>query len=385
MKRITIEERPDWQATAQEQGFLFHTIDGERYWDERAYYQFTEAQIANDIEAPTRELHALCMDVVERVVESEELLGRLAIAPAFFDLIRRSWREGHAHLYGRMDFSYNGTGPAKLLEYNAQTPTSLYEAGAFQLLWIEQLQARGQLPARADQFNGIAEGLIKVFDRLDKKPPFYFSAMAGSLEDRGTTDFLRKMAEHAGIETRHIDVQDIGLNVEGRFLDLDGNWIERVFMLHAWEHMFLEDFGQAIPACDTQFFEPAWKAILSNKGMLPLLWQFNEGHPNLLPSFLDTDISKPVPSGWVRKPFFSREGANIDLRTPDGLRVVEEGPYNDAPFILQAFSPLPRFADSYTLVGSWVAGDEAVGMGIREDDSLITKDSSRFLPHIILD
>jgi len=91
-----------------------------------------------------------------------------------------------------------------------------------------------------------------------------------------------------------------------------------------------------------------------------------------------------VPKGWVRKPFFSREGANIEIRTGDDQVVAEDGPYTDAPYILQAFSPLPKFGDSYTVIGSWVVGDVAAGIGIREDDSLITKDSSRFLPHVVL-
>jgi glutathionylspermidine synthase len=87
----------------------------------------------------------------------------------------------------------------------------------------------------------------------------------------------------------------------------------------------------------------------------------------------------------VRKPLFSREGANVELITPQGEKLQQGGPYTDSGYIRQAFSPLPRFGDSYTLIGSWVVGDLAAGIGIREDNSLITKDSSRFLPHIILD
>lgn len=384
MKRIDIEERPDWQQTAEREGFAFHTIGGERYWDERAYYQFTERQITEDIEAPTQELHAMCLDAVERVVESEELLNRLAIPPAFFDLVRTSWKEGHPHLYGRFDFSYDGVNPAKLLEANMDTPTSLYEAAAFQLIWLDEQIARGVLPAHASQFNSLAEDLVRAFAAIPPGGPFYFSAMSGSAEDRGTTDFMRKMAEHVGIETRHIDIEDIGLTPEGRFVDLEGRWIERIFKLHAWEHVFHEPNGQAIPGCDTQFIEPAWKSIISNKGILPLLWEFNKGHPNLLPSFVDQDPRAPVAKGWVRKPYFSREGANIEIRTPGDQVIFEDGPYNDAPYILQQFAPLPRFGDSYTLIGSWVIGDTASGIGIREDDSLITKDSSRFLPHVVL-
>lgn len=272
-----------------------------------------------------------------------------------------------------------------MYEINADTPTSLMEAGAFQLLWLEEQMARGVLPAHASQFNSIAEDLVRAFAEFPGASPFYFAAMSGSVEDRGTTDFLRRMAAHVGIDARHIDIEDIGLNDQGRFVDLDGRWIERLFKLHAWEHIFHEAFGKNVTASGTQFVEPAWKAILSNKGILPLLWQFNEGHPNLLPSRVDQDVTKPVPKGWVRKPYFSREGANIEMRTPGDQVIAVDGPYIDAPYILQAYSPLPKFGDSYTLIGSWVIGDLASGIGIREDDSLITKDTSRFLPHVVID
>lgn len=384
MKRVAIQERADWRQTAESLGFLFHTIDGEPYWDESAYYQFSLAQIENDLEDPTAELHGMCMDLVEQVVQSEQLLSRLSIPPAYYDLIRTSWREGHPHLYGRMDFSYSGHGPAKLLELNYDTPTSLYEAAAFQLGWLEQCIERQTVPAHADQFNSIDTRLHEAFASLQIKKPFYFASIKGSVEDKATTDYLRLIAEAVGIQSRHIDLEDIGLR-DGRFVDLDDRWIAHLFKLHAWEFIFHEPFGAAIAGSDTQFFEPAWKAILSNKGILPLLWERYPGHPNLLAAHVDTDLTKAVPNGWVRKPYFSREGANIELRTAQGQTCKEDGPYTDAPFILQEFAPLPRFGDNFTLIGSWVIGDQAAGIGIREDNSLITKDTSRFLPHLILD
>ena len=45
MRRIVCHERDDWRSTAEACGFDFHTIDGERYWDERAYYAFTLEEI----------------------------------------------------------------------------------------------------------------------------------------------------------------------------------------------------------------------------------------------------------------------------------------------------------------------------------------------------
>jgi len=384
MKRIAIAERTDWKQTAERLGFLFHTIDGERYWDERAYYQFTLAQIEQDLEDPTTELHEMCMALVDEVVDSEALLDRLSIPAAYHDLVRTSWREGHPHLYGRMDFSYDGSGPAKLLELNYDTPTSLYEAAAFQWGWLEQCIERGLVPAHADQFNSIDTRLHEAFAQLKIDKPFYFASMKDSVEDKATTDYLRLVADKVGIESRHIDLEDIGL-LEGRFVDLQDRWIPHLFKLHAWEFIFHEPFGTAIAASDTQFFEPPWKAILSNKGILPLLWERHQGHPNLLAAHLDEAPDRAVPKGWVRKPYFSREGANVEVRTAQDHVIKVDGPYTDAPYILQAFAPLPRFGDSFTLVGSWVIGDRAAGIGIREDDSLITKDSSRFVPHLILD
>lgn len=384
MKKVAIAERPDWKQTAERLGFMFHTIDGEPYWDESAYYQFSLKQIEDDLEDPTQALHELCMDLVAKVVQSEELLERLSIPPAFHDLVRTSWLEGHPHLYGRMDFSYDGRGPAKLLELNYDTPTSLYEAAAFQWGWLEQGIERGTLPAGVDQFNSIDTRLHEAFAALNIQRPFYFASIKGSVEDKATTDYLRLIADKVGIESRHIDLEDIGL-LDGRFVDLQDRWIPHLFKLHAWEFIFHEPFGAAIAQCDTQFIEPAWKAILSNKGILPMLWEAHKGHPNLLESHLDANPRSAVPKGWVRKPYFSREGANIELRTADDQLHVVDGPYDDAPYILQQLAPLPKFGDSYTLVGSWVVGDRAAGIGIREDDSLITKDTSRFVPHLILD
>lgn len=383
MKRIRIAPRADWRETAEQFGFRFHTFDGEPYWDESAYYQFSLEQIERDLEAPTQELHEMCLDLVARVVDSEALLEKLAIPPEYHDLVRRSWRDAHPHLYGRMDLSYDGHGPAKLLETNYDTPTSLYEASFFQYLWLDQQMKRGQLAGDCDQFNSLEEKLTDTFRNCRVEPPFYFSSIKGSVEDRGTVEYLRDIARAAGLKTRMIDIEDIGLDSRGQFVDEQNAPIKTLFKLYPWEHMFHEDFGPAIQNSGTVFIEPAWKSILSNKGALALLWEMHEGHPNLLPTFFDADPAQPLANGWVRKPFFSREGANIEIRTDNGRRIYQNGPYGGGPCILQKFHALPCFEGNYTVIGSWMVGNESAGIGIREDDSLITKDTSRFLPHVI--
>ena len=157
MERIAIEERDDWKSQAESLGFDFHTIDGAPYWDESACYRFTLKQIEDDIEDPSGAIENMCFDVVARAVESEEIMAKLAIPEAFWDYVRRSWLTKEKNLYGRLDLSYDGAGPAKLLEYNADTPTSLYETGAFQWLWLEQAMERGIIPPGCDQFNSIHE------------------------------------------------------------------------------------------------------------------------------------------------------------------------------------------------------------------------------------
>lgn len=385
MKRIAVAPRTDWQATAEHYGFRFHSIHGEPYWDESAYYAFTLEQIERDIEAPTAELHQLALSLVGEVVASEALLTRLAIPHFYWDWIADSWRRREPHLYGRMDLVYDGHGPAKLYELNYDTPTSIYEAAFFQWIWLEQQQQRGVLAARTDQYNQLQELLILAFATFGKslRRPFYFAAARNSVEDQGTIEYLRDCALQAGVHGGMMAIEDIGLTRTGRFTDLQDKVIGTLFKLYPLEYLFADRYGPYLPHAGMQLIEPPWKAVLSNKGILPLLWERHPNHPHLLPAFFDDDRSAPVPPAWVRKPLFSREGANVEIALPDGERLSSPGRYANGPAIRQAFQPLPRFDGGYPLIGSWVVGDTPAGMGIREDATLITRDTSRFVPHVI--
>lgn len=387
MRRIAIAPRADWRAQAESLGFVFHTIDGAPYWDESAYYAFTLRQIEDDLEAPTQALHDMAMALVDEVAGSEQLLERLAIPRDYWDWIAASWREREPHLYGRMDLGYDGRGPAKLYEFNYDTPTSLYESAYFQWLWLEQRIADGALPGGADQYNRIQDALCEAFATLAREQrigtPVHFAAVEHSAEDRGTVRYLRDCAEQVGIETIELAIEQIGISAEGWFTDLDDRVIRTLFKLYPLEWMFVEEYGPKLQASGVQLIEPAWKAILSNKGVLPLLWERHPGHPNLLEAHFDDGAD--VAPGWVRKPLFSREGANVELVQADGTRVASDGPYDDAPRIRQALHPLPCFDGQYPLVGSWVVADQAVGVGLREDAGLITRDGSRFVPHAIIE
>jgi glutathionylspermidine synthase len=385
MQRLACSERDDWRLTAEASGFVFHSIGGERYWDERAFYAFTLDEIERLIELPTAEIDAMCIELVASAIDDEEYLRRLKIPEAFWPLISESWHRDEASLYGRIDFSFDGSGPAKLLEYNADTPTSIFEAAVFQWTWLEQAIERRIIPVHADQYNSIHERLIEAWQKLGEGRHLHLTGTTDSEEDAGTLAYLEDTARQAGLSTTLIDIADIGWRENGGFVDLDDRPMQFVFKLYPWEWMFHDAFGARLAKAPTRWIEPPWKAILSNKGILPLLWEMFPGHPNLLPAFFEDDPNAAgLGASFVRKPLYSREGANVAL-VRDGMTVVaQEGPYGGEGFIRQALAPLPNFSGQYPVVGSWVVDHTPCGLSIREDENPITGNTSRFLPHAIL-
>jgi glutathionylspermidine synthase len=385
MERLSLTPRPDWPARAEAVGFVWHHEDGKTYWDESAAYSFTLEQIEDGIEAPTAELHGLCLDLVDEAVGSQELMEQLEIPEPMRDYVADSWRRGEPSLYGRFDFAYDGRSPARLYEYNADTPTSVFETAVFQWLWLEEQIASGVLPADTDQFNSLHEKLVERFRAIFPDGGFmHFASDPEFVEDRQTVRFLEDLARQAGLDPRFVAIDQIGLNADGRFVD-DENWlIGALFKLYPWEQMLRDDYAEPLPSAEVTVLEPAWKAILSNKGILPLLWERNKGHPNLLEAYFESDPShERLGSSYVRKPLFSREGANVALVDKGRRARVLDGGYGDGTHIRQALHAPPRFDGQYVIVGSWLVGDEPAGIGLREDRGRVTRNTSRFLPHII--
>lgn len=388
MERLSLPARPDWQAFAERLGFGFHTMYGAPYWDETVAWRFSLTEIERDLEDPTAALHQMALAAVDRVIGDETLLRRLAIPERFWDWIAASWARRDPSLYGRFDLAYDGSGPAKMLEYNADTPTSLYETAFFQWVWLEQAMEQGLLPPGVDQFNAVQDRLIaRMADILPGDAFSHFASVSGSDEDRGTVLYLEDCARQAGRHPVYVAMQDIGVDAAGRFADADSVLIQQLFKLYPWEMMLRDPFAEHLLTSPTRFLEPPWKAILSNKGLLPVLWQMFPGHPNLLPAWFAEDgppDGADLSAGWVRKPLFSREGANVTLLTAAGtVREEADGPYGAEGWIGQAYAPLPCIAGQHMVVGSWVIGDTACGIGLREDSSAITRDLSRFVPHFI--
>lgn len=370
MERQMSKPRPDWRARLEEHGFLFHS-EGQSgtYWDESVCYCFSAAEI-DLLDDATAELHALCIEAVDRIVRSGQY-ERFALGPGVAEMIERSWKARAPHLYGRMDIAYDGVGAPKMLEYNADTPTTLLEAAVAQWVWLEQVHPG------ADQFNSIHEKLIARW-RSVAGGRVHFATVTASLEDRGTLLYLADTASQADIEAVEIDIAHVGWNDRRGFVDLDERPIQTLFKLYPTEWMLREAFGQHMLASPTRWIEPPWKMLLSSKAILPLLWEFNPGHPNLLEAHYG---SPPGQGRWVRKPIYSREGANVCLVEAGRAVVDVPGRYGNQPVIHQAFAPLYQSDGMYAVIGSWVVGNETAGIGIREDKSMVTMNTSHFTPH----
>jgi glutathionylspermidine synthase len=370
MRRETEAPRKDWQQQCEAAGFSYHSMGG-TYWDESACYAYAADEI-DRLEEVSAELHNMCLQAAEEVVRSKRF-EEFAIPAAFHERVAESWRRGEPSLYGRFDLSWNGNGEPKLLEYNADTPTALLEAAVVQWQWLEQTRPE------ADQFNSLHEKLIARWTGLKQlvgRDAIYLAFVKDSEEDFGNVEYLRDCALQAGWDARSIAIEDLGWDGE-RFVDLETKPVGALFKLYPWEWLVREEFGQHLTAPGTALIEPAWKLLLSNKALLVVLWELFYGHPNLLPAYF-TD--KRFAGDYVKKPLLSREGANVTLRMR-GAESSVPGAYGAEGFVYQGVAPLPEFGGKFPVIGSWIVGDQPAGIGIREDNSPITRNTSRFVPH----
>jgi glutathionylspermidine synthase len=381
MQRIPLTPRQNWQQKVESQGLTFHTLDnGDPYWDESAAYQFTAAEI-DTLEAAGNTLQEMCLAAAQHIID-EKRYAELDIPAAAIPAIEWAWNNEPPSLYGRFDLSWAGTSsgqPPKLLEYNADTPTSLLEAAVIQWNWLEDLGS--SLGSKPDQFNSIHEKLIAKWRDVSPylSKPIYFTALDNA-EDQLTLTYLRDTAQQAGLPTRDILVQDIGWNEDRQaFLDLDERLISSIFKLYPWETMLDEEFGpRALDTYQsTRWIEPIWKLLLSNKGILPILWELYPNHELLLEAHFD---SPGTMCNYVRKPLHSREGSNITLIRDNATVVSTPGPYT-GPQICQALAPESVFDQRHPVLGLWMVDQDCCGLGIRESSGPITDNLSSFVPH----
>ncbi|MBP9722920.1 MAG: glutathionylspermidine synthase family protein [Gammaproteobacteria bacterium] len=381
MKRLSIKPREKWQDTVSNLGLTYHSDDNKPYWDESVCYSFEESEIAY-IEKSANRLHQLCLEAVDYII-AKKCYDKFNLPESAISLIESSWQADKFYLYGRFDFLYDQNNRLKLLEYNADTPTALYEASVVQWQWLSECYPE------QDQFNFIHEQLILQWKKLKTHShDMHFVCVTDSEEDLLTTEYLSDLFLQAkktisNININVLDVSSIGWNGYG-FTDLNNHYIKMLFKLYPWEWLVHEEFSQYIDLKTTQWIEPPWKMLLSNKALLPILWKLFPGHENLLPAYdsLSEAVHKNGNNKIVKKPIFGREGANISIIDPSSNKIIleEPGPYDKDGFIYQHYCSC-NYEEYYPILGVWMVGDVAAGMGVRESNQAITTNMSRFVPH----
>jgi glutathionylspermidine synthase len=386
MRRIPSTPRPGWKPLVESQGLLYATWEDDDgtevpYWHEEAYYELTLDEV-DRLEDVTEELHTMSIAAARHVIRHGDLTA-FGLPEEARDYLRITLEEEHPSIYGRFDLAWGGDGrEAKLLEYNADTPTALIEASLVQWYWV-----RDRFPER-DQWNSLHERLVRAWGRIKpylRSETMHFAHVEGTEDEEEwlTTAYLRDTATEAGLTTIGLEVAEIGWDAERlRFVDLEERGIDTMFMLYPWEDMLAEPFGKHLVGHPRSclFVEPAWKAILSNKALLAVLWELYPDHPNLLPAYLDSPRDM---RSYVAKPLHGREGDAIRIVTPAGEHVQPAETYGDEGWCYQEYVPLPDFDGNKPVLGAWVVDGKSAGVGIRESSGPVTDTYARFLPHVI--
>ena len=378
MELKKIQPNANWQERVENIGFGYHTDENNKtYWVEDKYFSISAKEADNIFDA-TNQLWEMCLAAVENVI-SNNRLDEFKIPKFIQPYLIESWENDAPSIYGRFDFAFDKNKQIKLLEFNADTPTSLFECGVVQWLWMENYFGDTK-----DQFNSVHDKLIETWKMLKpylKGETLHFTCVRESLEDLTNVEYLRDCAIQAGINTKLIYIDEIGWN-NVNFVDLEEETITDIFKLYPWEWMVNETFAYNIKNDEIKanWIEPAWKMILSNKAILAVLWEMYPNHPLLLETYFNEPHQM---KDYVKKPLLSREGANITVVKDGNVTEETTGEYGEEGYIFQELADLHKEESGYSIIGSWIIGQESCGITFRESDQIITTDKSRFVPHII--
>lgn len=370
MRREATAPRPDIKARME--GISMWPTDDDPYYDESVAYVFSESQIETLYEA-SLSLERMIGEAVDHVI-AKKRFQELGIPENLARYASECRRNGHPSVYGRMDLVYDGVQPPKLLEYNADTPTALFEAAVLQWEWV-----KAQFPA-CDQFNSIHEALIAAWGKLKTQSGLNRLTLTGMLDeddDRMTIAYMEDVAHQAGWRTLPMQIEDLGFDGRG-FVDSEGVYVQALFKLYPWDWLAQEKFFDHLVELDPAVMESAWRVIASSKGLLPILWELFPDHPNLLPASFKNDA---MLGPRVSKPVLGREGSDIQFIDVTDEPFAPTGPYERQKRIYQTYHPLPCFDGWYPVIGSWIIDGEPCGIGVREDRSRVTGLGAKFRPH----
>ena len=373
-------------------GFGWHTdLDGSRYISNELV-SITQDEAEAFYEA-TNELYDMYVAAAEYVINND-LFHELGIPFNLVDTIKASWENDvHWHLYGRFDLAGGIDGkPIKLIEFNADTPTSLFETAIIQwaMLKFNNLD-------EVAQFNDVYEALVENFKRLvtleedtSAFDEYYegwkilFSSIAGSVEDENTTRLLESAARDAGFECDFAFVDEVSFDDENGIFWNGQNW-EYWFKLIPWEMIAIDESDLAliikniIKNQKAIILNPAYTLLFQSKGIMKILWDLYPNHPLLLESSFEPLNGKKQ----VKKPFLAREGANVSIINSDGsIEIQNDGEYANGKFLYQEFADFAKDENGNSYQAGMFFAFEGCALGFRKGKDIIDN-YSKFVGHII--
>ncbi|MRI58786.1 MAG: glutathionylspermidine synthase [Epsilonproteobacteria bacterium] len=372
-------------------GFTWHTdSDGSEYVaDELVVISQDEAQAYYEA---GNELYDMYVEAAQYVIENR-LYHELGIPFNLVDLIEMTWENDvHWHIYSRFDLAGGiDEKPIKLLEFNADTPTALFETAILQWAMLKFNHLN-----EAKQFNVVYEAIVQNFKRLvtlfDDPAKFeewyegwkiLFSSVQGSMEDENTTRLLEVMAKDAGFGTAFCYAHEVDFSEDGIFCGKEQ--YEFWFKLIPWENIAIEEPELALLLTSIVknqraiILNPAYTLLFQSKGMLKILWDLFEGHPLLLETSFEPLKGKP----YVKKPLFGREGENIEIYDAQGnLIAKKDGEYGNFPAVYQEYVELPKDDRGRIYQAGLFFAYESCGLGYRRGEKIIDN-LSKFVGHII--
>lgn len=385
-----IKTKPLPQDKLEEIGFSWHSdSDGLPYVSDELV-EITQQQ-AELYYAAANELYDMYAKAAQYVIDNN-LFFELGIPFNLIEAIKKSWENDvHWHIYGRFDLAVNGN-DVKLLEFNADTPTALFETALLQWAMLKYNNMNED-----KQFNNVYEAikdnfkrLITLFDDIDDFDKYYdgwkimFSSIYGNAEEEITTRFLQQIATDAGFNTHFEYLQDVKFSDDGIF-DANSNEYEYWFKLYPWEDIAIEEGELATVLTNIMqnqkaiILNPAYTLLFQSKGMLKILYDLFPNSPYLLKTSFEHLNGKKC----VEKPVFGREGANIAILNESGNIVKSnDGAYGNYKKIYQEYVELDQDINGFKYQAGIFFAYEACGLGFRKGGDIIDN-MSKFVGHII--
>ncbi len=373
-------------------GFVWHTDADESAYISNALVVLSESEAEAYYEA-TNTLYDMYVEAAEYVVENN-LFHEIGIPFNLVDIIKESWENDvHWHLYGRFDLAGGIDGkPIKLLEFNADTPTALFETAIVQWAILKQNNME-----ESSQFNATYEALIDNFKRLVTLEEdvssfeenydgwnFLFTSVKGNSEEENTVRLLQHIATEAGYSTEFAYIDDIEFDSEEGIFHNDTNY-ELWFKLIPWEDIALEESDLAMLLTNiiknqkAIIFNPAYTLLFQSKGLLKILWDLYPNHPLLL----DSSFEPLEGQKQVKKPIFGREGGNVSILDENASELESvDGDYANHKMLYQAYTELNTDANGDSYQAGVFYAYEACGLGFRKGGKILDN-GSKFVGHII--